>query len=77
MLGLDLTHSPTIFVLGNACSGSEVSAVQLLHDHVLKFQKDGFNDNLERNLSLIFATYLCGTVIISKLVEGLLKSGTI
>ena len=77
MHGLDLTHSPTIFELGNACSGSEVSAVHLLHDHVLKFQKDGFNDKFERNLSLIFATYLWGTVIISKLVEGLLKSGTI
>ena len=58
MHGLDLTRSPTIFELGNACSGSEGSAVDLLHDHVLKFQKDGFNDNLERNLSLIFATYL-------------------
>lgn len=54
-----------------------VSAVYLLHDYVLKSQKDGFNDNLERNLSLIFATYLWGTAIISKLVEGLLKSGTI
>ena len=44
MHGLDLTHSPTILELGNACSGSEVSAVHLLHDHVLKFQKDCFKE---------------------------------
>ena len=37
---------------------SEVSAVHQYHDHVLKFQKDGYNDNLYRKLSLIFATYL-------------------
>ena len=63
MHGLDLSHSPTIFELGNACSESEVSAIQLSHDHgLLKFQKDGFNCNLDRKYNHVL-----------KLAEDLLK----